>query len=40
MAERLGKRVHIVVPDEGEYNRSYRMYAPAPGVTVTLCCQT
>ena len=36
MAERLGKRVHIVVPDEGEYNRSYRMCAPAPGVTVTF----
>ncbi|KAK9826777.1 hypothetical protein WJX81_008050 [Elliptochloris bilobata] len=26
LAEQSGKRVHIVVPDEGEYNRSYRMF--------------
>ena len=30
LAEQSGKRVHIVVPDEGEYNRSFRMCGPAP----------
>ena len=30
LAEQTGKRVHIVVPDEGEYNRSFRMCAPPP----------
>ena len=29
LAEQSGKRVHIVVPDEGEYNRSFRMCGPA-----------
>lgn len=30
LAEQTSKRVHIVVPDEGEYNRSFRMCGPAP----------
>ncbi len=35
LTQRLGKRVHIVVPDEGEYNRSYRMCARVQG-TLTV----